>query len=131
MAEIILANLRNIGLDVKAEMVDSTTIDAVTAKNEHSPLTLASISVGVQFIALWRNTRPEHMGNYGILDDPGLQALYDLLANHTPYAAERDRISKTIAIEGLKRASRVELPSGFYAVAWWPWLENYYGELEP
>ena len=60
-----------------------------------------------------------------------MQALYDLLANHTPDPAERDRISKTIAIEGLKRASRVELPSGFYAVAWWPWLENYYGELEP
>ena len=48
------------------------------------------------------------MGNTGMLDDPGLKAMFTLMAKHTPDPAERERMAKTIAIEALKRASRVE-----------------------
>ncbi len=131
MAEIIMANLRDIGIDVKAQMVDSTTTDALMSKKEHAPMLLFGHSVFPMYGALWRYAKLEDRGNAGMLNDPGINALFTYGERFTSDTAERLRLMKTMAIEGLKRASNVDLPSGYYAVAWWPWLENYYGEVEP
>ena len=131
MAEIIIANLRNIGIDVKVEMVDTTTIDALRGRKEHAPMHLFGQGIGFLYGTNWRYTKLDFLGNASRLDDPGLQALFTLGEKFISDQAERERLMKTIAVEALKRASNVDLPSSYYAVAWWPWLENYYGVVEP
>ncbi|MCK4960965.1 MAG: hypothetical protein KAS19_00710, partial [Anaerolineales bacterium] len=62
-------------------------------------------------------------------EDPYLEEQY-LKADSTPNSTERHAIWKALNAYYLEQVTHIWFPQPYGLHAWWPWVQNYYGEID-
>jgi len=120
---------KDIGIDVKIDLRDSTTLDGILNKNEHAPLTVLANSVGLPGNTLHSFVVDEN-GTYqtAVVDDPELNEIYAKWSQ-TEDPVEANKLMKGLNQLWLSKAYVAYAPTPLVTVAYWPWVENYAGEV--
>ncbi len=129
VVSFLAAMWKDIGIDVKIDLRDSTTLDGILNKNEHAPLTVLANSVGLPGTTLNGFAVVEN-GTYqtAVVDDPELNEIFAKWVK-TVDQVEAAKILKGLNQLWLAKAYVAYAPTPMVTVAYWPWVENYAGEV--
>ena len=135
MAELLVFFWKDIGVDVSIDLRERSTMNSILAGKTHEPVTLFTHGgPGDQFSGMNVYTLPTFILNtsssttMSIVDDnPELQELWDR-ATGTVELVEQQKALKELSQKSLAGTYYVILPTPQTHAAYWPWVENYYGE---
>ena len=129
VVSFLAAMWKDIGIDVKIDLRDQPALDGLLAKNEHAPITLLTAAVGLPGFSLYgyaiNEDGPYHVA---VVDDPELNEIYAKWTQTTD-PVEANKILKGLNQLQLAKAYVAYLPSPMLTMAYWPWVENYAGEV--
>ena len=129
IAQMVTAYLAQIGVTMELEpMQYSAYLSKMTSKT-HTPGYLFSNDHGNPFATIRKNFLPGQTWNPYMFNDEWLaKKWHELVSN--PDLSEEALIKelKALNVYVMGKAPAVWLPGGYYYVAWWPWVKNYYGE---
>ena len=129
MVSFLAAMWKDIGIDVKIDLRDSTTLDGILNKNNHAPLTFLANSVGLPGFTLYGFAINEDAPyQVAVVDDPEINEVFDKW-EHTLDNVEANKIIKGLNVLWHEKAYVAYLPTPYVSVAYWPWVENYAGEV--
>ena len=129
VVSFLTAMWKDIGIDVKIDLRDSSALNGLLNKNEHAPLTLLANSVGLPGLTIYGFHIGEEMPyNTSESNDQEFKELYAQWAQ-TRDPAEADKIMKDLNQKILAKAYMAYAPTPMVTVAYWPWVENYAGEV--
>ncbi len=128
VVSFLAAMWKDIGIDVKIDLRDSTTLDGILNKNEHAPMTFLANSVGLPGQTL-STFAIEEWATYqtAVVDDPELNEIYAKWSQ-TVDPVEANKIMKGLNQLWLSKAYVAYVPTPMVTMAYWPWVENYAGE---
>ncbi len=128
VVSFLAAMWKDIGIDVKIDLRDSTTLDGMLLKNNHAPMTFLANSVGLPGQTL-STFAIEEWATYqtAVVDDPELNEIYAKWSQ-TVDPVEANKIMKGLNQLWLSKAYVAYAPTPMVTMAYWPWVENYAGE---
>ena len=129
VVSFLTAMWKDIGIDVKIDLRDSSALDGILNKNEHAPVTLFANSVGLpgntlESFAVGEN----HTYQTAVVDDPEINEIFAKWSR-TVDPVEADKIMKGLNQQWLEKAYVAYAPTPMVTMAHWPWVENYAGEV--
>ena len=127
VVSFLVAMWKDIGIDVKIDLRDSTTLDGILNKKEHAPLTFLTNSVGYPGVT-FAGFAIDESNTYAV-------AMADDLENQEIFAkwsqtvdpVEANKIIKGLNQLWLAKAYMAYAPTPMVTMAYWPWVENYAG----
>ena len=127
MVSFLVAMWKDIGIDVKIDLRDSTTLDGILNKKEHAPLTFLTNSVGYPGVT-FAGFAIDESNTYAV-------AMADDLENQEIFAkwsqtvdpVEANKIIKGLNQLWLAKAYMAYAPTPMVTMAYWPWVQNYAG----
>ena len=131
VVSFLAAMWKDIGIDVKIDLRDSTTMDGLLGKNEHAPMTVLANSTGMGIpgfameVFIVEETQPLMTA---VVDDPEINEIFAKWVQTTD-PVEANMILKGLNQLWLAKANYAYAPSPMVTLAHWPWVENYYGEV--
>ena len=128
VVSFLAAMWKDIGIDVKIDLRDSSVMNGILNKNEHAPITLLAASVGLPAFTLHGFAVSED-GPYqvAVVDDLEINEIYAKW-KQTVDPAEGEKILKGLNQLWLAKAYVAYAPTPMITMAYWPWVENYAGE---
>ncbi len=113
-----------IGVEVELEIVESATMLARGFDRQFD-----MIRTGIQARPqVFNDFTREHPWNMVLLDDDYYEEQWQL-AKTTPDNKVRDPIMKDLFLYLKELCTEIEFPSGGEWTGWWPWVNNYNGEV--
>ena len=129
VVSFLAAMWKDIGIDVKIDLRDSTTLDGILNKNEHAPMTFLANSVGLPGNTLHGFAIDENQTyQTAVVDDPELNEIYERWST-TEDPVEANKLMKGLNQLWLSKAYVAYAPTPMVTMAHWPWVENYAGEV--
>ncbi len=129
VVSFLAAMWKDIGIDVKIDLRESATFDGLLNKNEHAPLTFAANSVFMPGSTLLSYAVDESNAYHvAVVDDLEINEVFDKWEN-TLDNVEAAKIIKGLNVLWHEKAYVAYLPTPYVSVAYWPWVENYAGEV--
>ena len=129
VVSFLVANWKDIGIDVKIDLLESAVFNGLLNKNEHAPLTFSANSVLAPGATLYSYAVDESNAYHvAVVDDLEINEVYDKW-EHTLDNVEANKILKGLNVLWHKKAYVAYLPTPYVSVAYWPWVENYAGEV--
>ena len=131
VVSFLAAMWKDIGIDVKIDLRDPSTLDGILNKNEHAPMTVLanSTGMGIPGNALVNVIVEENLTYMtAVVDDPEINEIYAKWEQTTD-PVEANKILKGLNQLWLAKANYAYAPSPMVTLAHWPWVENYYGEV--
>ena len=129
VVSFLAAMWKDVGINVKIDLQDSTTLDGMLNKNEHAPLTFLANAVFTAPGTLVSFAVDESNAyQVAVVDDPEINEVYEKWEN-TLDPVEGAKIIKGLNVLWHKKVYNAYLPSPYVSVAYWPWVENYAGEV--
>ncbi len=131
VVSFLAAMWKDIGIDVKIDLRDPSTLDGILGKNEHAPMTVLANSTGMGIpgfameVMIVEETQPLMTA---VVDDPEINEIYAKWEQTTD-PVEANKILKGLNQFWLAKANYAYAPSPMVTLAHWPWVENYYGEV--
>ena len=129
VVSFLAAMWKDIGIDVKIDLRDSSTFDGLLNDNEHAPLTFLANCLclpGMTFSAFAVDENAPYQVH--VVDDPEINAVYDKW-QQTMDPVEGNKIMKGLNQLWLSKAYVAYAPTPMVTMAYWPWVENYAGEV--
>ena len=128
VVSFLAAMWKDIGIDVKIDLRDSSTLDAMLLKDEHAPMTFLANSVGLPGTTLLTFAVDESSTyQTAVVDDPEINEIYAKWSS-TLDLDEANKIMKGLNQLWLSKAYVAYAPTPMVTMAYWPWVENYAGE---
>ena len=129
VVSFLAAMWKDIGIDVKIDLRDSTTIDGILTKKEHAPITLHAASVGLPGQTMSSFVLDDgQVYQTSMHNDPEIKEIYAKWSQ-TIDPVEADKIMKGFNQLWLAKAYVAYVPAPMVSMAYWPWVENYAGEV--
>ena len=129
VVSFLAAMWKDIGIDVKIDLRDATTLDGILNKNEHAPMTFLANSVGLPGTTLLTFAVDEsNTYHTAVVDDPEINEIYAKWSS-TLDPVEANKIMKGLNQLWLSKAYVAYAPTPMVTMAYWPWVENYAGEV--
>ena len=129
VVSFLAANWKDVGINVKIDLRDSTTLDGLLNENEHAPLTFLANAVYTAPGTLVSFAVDESNAyQVAVVDDPEINEVYEKWEN-TLDPVEGAKIIKGLNVLWLSKAYVAYLPTPYVTMAHWPWVENYSGEV--
>ena len=128
LAALLQAFWKDIGVGVKIDVRESTALEGILSANDHEPITLIVYSSGLPFLTLSGLFNPDSHYNVNEVDLPELKALYEQ-AEKTIGVDEQAKLLKELNQKWHAGCHFAYLPTPLVSLAIWPWVENYYGEV--
>ena len=114
-----------VGINVTLRPLEAAAISALRHSLAFPDARLSALGSAPRQVADYTNTR---IKRYSGLWDPEFDSLFADAAE-TIDAAERSEKFKDLALHLIWDNDMVMLPAPKALVVWWPWLQNYYGEI--
>ena len=129
VAALLVAFWKAIGVDVTIDLHEGASMEGIIRANEHTALTVLPSSVGLPFLTIFgANISQDNLYNTSEINDPELNELYKQ-AEGTVDKVEQAKLLKKLNHTLLAKTYYAYLPTPFVQLAHWPWIENYYGEV--
>lgn len=130
VAALILSYWAKIGVTVDLKVLDPSTYTSVAYAGEMSQITLAMSSVGgYTFPESQVLVIPGSARNWSKWISPVFEGLIDQ-GFAAASDAEVNDLMRQIQLRFLEELPVLLLPAPYLYQAWWPWLQNYDGEVE-
>jgi peptide/nickel transport system substrate-binding protein len=127
---MVAAHLAKVGVKLILEPMDYTSYRSMMIKKKHGPGYFFSTDHGNPFATIRKNfVTGQHWNPYMFADKYLDDTFYKTVEDPNLSAAEAFKIMKDLAVYALDKAPAIWLPGGYSYCAWWPWVQNYYGEL--
>ncbi len=131
VVSFLTAMWKDIGIDVKIDLRDSSTLDGILQKNEHAPMTFLANSTGMgipgfSVEVFMVDENQTYMTT--IVDDPEINEIFAKWSQTTD-PVEANKIMKGLNQLWLAKAYYAYAPSPMVTTAYWPWVENWAGEV--
>ena len=129
VVSFLAAMWKDIGIDVKIDLRDSSVMNGILVKKEHTPMFFGANSVmspGATLLT-WAVDESQTY-NVWVVDDPEINEVFEKWQN-TSDNVEAAKIIKGLNVLWLSKAYVAYLPSPYVTMAHWPWVENYAGEV--
>lgn len=129
VVSFLAAMWKDIGIDVKIDLRDASVMNGILVKNEHAPMFFGSNSVLAPGSTLnFYAVDEANTYHVNVVDDPEINEVYEKYQN-TFDPVEAAKIIKGLNVLWHKKAYVAYLPTPYVTVAFWPWVENYAGEV--
>jgi peptide/nickel transport system substrate-binding protein len=129
VVSFLAAMWKDIGIDVKIDLRDASVLNGILVKNEHAPLTFLANSVMLAGATLQTYTMDESQTyQVNVVDDLEINEAYENWVSE-PDPVKSNKILKDWNVLWHKKVYNAYLPSPYVSVAYWPWVENYAGEV--
>ena len=129
MESFLAAMWKDIGIDVKIDMRDTSTLDGILTKNEHAPITFLTQAVGIPGATMyWGAVEESAPYQVHVVDDPEINEIY-AKRSQTLDPVEAYKILKGLNQLLLAKVYVAYVPTPMVTMAYWPWVENYAGEV--
>ena len=129
MVSFLAAMWKDIGIDVKIDMRDTSTLDGILTKNEHAPITFLTQAVGIPGATMyWGAVEESAPYQVHVVDDPEINEIYAKWSQ-TLDPVEAYKILKGLNQLLLAKVYVAYVPTPMVTMAYWPWVENYAGEV--
>jgi len=124
----LLADMwKKIGVELELRPMEHAVYAKVYSKGTYESATLKSGG----------NAKPAGMDLYKERAKPWMLLTHDKYfvdtldkASAEPDEAKRNALLKELGVYYLKSLVRLPMGNAYYLNAWWPWVKNYYGEIE-
>ena len=129
VVSFLAAMWKDIGIDVKIDLRDSSVMNGILVKKEHAPMFFGANSVmspGATLLT-WAVDESQTY-NVWVVDDPEINEVFEKWQN-TSDNVEAAKIIKGLNVLWLSKAYVAYLPTPYVTLAHWPWVENYAGEV--
>lgn len=119
----------NLGIELELKMAEYALYYGLMIGKAHKDMYLMSKGCGDPFaVLLVVASDPAQMWNPAMFDDPYFTEMFEK-ARGTSDIAEAKRLLKECNVYLIDQCPYVILPVGYYYAYAWPWVHNYYGEL--
>jgi peptide/nickel transport system substrate-binding protein len=129
MAALVAAYLAKIGVTLELDVLDYPSYVTKMTKKAHSEGYFLSIDHGGPFSQIRRNFLTGQPWNPHIMSDPYLDQTWKETEKN-PNLTEKQgfEVIRKLAVYALEQAPAIVLPTPYIYTAWWPWVQNYFGE---
>ncbi len=129
MLSVIKDQWTKIGVDLQIDQREYTVFKSIQVANKHEEMVIYDPSLGRPHqLYYWR---PGAQFNMSTVDDPILNdyraKMFEFEAIKDP--AYRNELMKKAAIHEISQAYEIQLPVPDVFTVWWPWVQNYHGEI--
>jgi peptide/nickel transport system substrate-binding protein len=129
LAALVAAYLAKIGVTLELDPLDYPSYMTRMTKKAHSEGYFLSIDHGGPFSQIRRNFLTGQPWNPHMMSDPYLdQTWKDTERNANLTEKQGFEVIKKLAVYALEQAPAIVLPTPYIYTAWWPWVQNYFGE---
>ena len=129
MVSFLAAMWKDIGIDVKIDLREASVLNGILVKNEHAPLTFLANSVMLAGATLQTYTMDEsNTYQVNVVDDLEINEASENWVSE-PDPVKANKILKDWNVLWHKKVYNAYLPTPYVSVAYWPWVENYAGEV--
>ena len=125
IVSVISSQWQKIGLTVKPVTLDLATYKAKAAAYDFSGVLIQELSPTPRGMDLLLSTG---VRNYaGLVYEP-FDTAYKKASTMVD-AVERNVLLKSAFMDWMSQASQIIMPAPYTMAAWWPWVKNYFGEI--
>ena len=129
VVSFLAAMWKDIGIDVKIDLREASVLNGILVKNEHAPLTFLANSVMLAGATLQTYTMDEsNTYQVNVVDDLEINEASENWVSE-PDPVKANKILKDWNVLWHKKVYNAYLPTPYVSVAYWPWVENYAGEV--
>jgi peptide/nickel transport system substrate-binding protein len=129
VAAMVVSYLEKIGVKLELEPMDNIPFLGRMIKKDHSEGIFWYPDQGTPYVVIRRFTTGNPY-NPQIMSDPYLdKAFLDAMQNPKLTEKQGLEVMKKLAVYALEQAPGIILPTSYFYFAWWPWVQNYYGEF--
>jgi len=130
VASLLVSYWADVGIDCELDVREQAAHSAAFYNRDYTQLLVtASHNVHFPYWNLATEELPGQVYNVSGRENP---AIIELVSGAVkdPDAARRDAAIKAASIMMLEDCDVIEVATGAYDHWWWPWLKNYYGEMD-
>jgi len=125
MGAVLKEQWSKVGIDLTLKPLEAAAISALRFSVAFKDARLTGVGSAPRQVADYTNLRIIRMtGRW----DPDFDAMY-LKAAQTADVEERAKLWKDVAINLIETGDFLMLPAANGLTLWWPWIRNYYGEI--
>jgi peptide/nickel transport system substrate-binding protein len=130
LAAMVVAYLAKVGVKVELETMDYPSWLSKMTKKVHSPGLFYSTDHGNPFATIRKCFLPGQAWNPFMMNDQYVDKTWKTtVANANLTDKEAFEEMRKLAVYAIDQAPAVWLPGFYFYTAWWPWVQNYSGEI--
>jgi peptide/nickel transport system substrate-binding protein len=128
-ASAIKSYLADIGVELEIKPYDYATYSGITFGRKYKHTIATSQGNSNPFAVIRSRVLPGDPFNYSMFNDPEATDMVDQIEAEVN-VDEKNRLIKELNIYYLEQATDVLFPTGYTYCYAWPWVKNYFGEIE-
>ena len=130
LAAMVVAYLDKIGVKLELDPMDYSLWVTRMMKKNHSEGIFFNNDQGGPFSGIRKNFMTGQTWNPHMMSDPYMDKTWsDTVENPKLTTKQSMEVMKKLAIYALEQVPAIILPTPYFYMSWWPWVQNYYGEL--
>jgi peptide/nickel transport system substrate-binding protein len=129
LGAMVVSYLAKIGVKLELEPSDYGIYLTRMLKKNHSEGYFFSNDHGGPYSGIRKNFMTGQTWNPHMMSDPYMDKSWqDAVENPKLTDKQSMEVMKKLAVYALDQAPCIVLPTSYYYAAWWPWVQNFYGE---
>jgi peptide/nickel transport system substrate-binding protein len=130
LAAMVVAYLAKVGVKVELETMDYPSWLSKMTKKAHSPGFFYSTDHGNPFATIRKCFLSGQTWNAFMMKDEHVDKTWKATVENANLSdKEGFEEMRKLAVYAIDQAPAVWLPGFYFYTAWWPWVQNYYGEI--
>jgi peptide/nickel transport system substrate-binding protein len=128
---MVSAYLAKVGVKLELETMDYPSYLSKMIRKQQSDGYFFSNGYGGPFAGIRKDFVTGQVWNPVMMSDPHVDKTWDSI-DHNPDLTDKQAYeeAKKLIVYILEQVPCVTLPTPYFYTAWWPWVKNYYGELQ-
>jgi len=130
LGALVVAYLAKIGVKLELEPMDYGLWITRMLKKNHSEGIFFGNDHGGPYSGIRKNFMTVQTWNPHMMSDPYMDKSWsDAVENPKLTEKQSMEVMKKLAVYALDQAPCILLPTAYFYSAWWPWVQNFYGEF--
>jgi peptide/nickel transport system substrate-binding protein len=127
---LVVAYLAKIGVKLELEPLDYGLYLTRMLKKNHSEGYFFANDHGGPYSGIRKNFMTGQTWNPHLMADPYMDKSWQEAVEDPKLTDKQSmEVMKKLAVYAIEQAPCIILPTSYFYSAWWPWVQNYYGEL--
>ena len=130
LAAMVVSYLDKIGVKLELDPMDYSSWLGRMMKKNHSEGIFFNNDHGGPYSAIRKNFLTGQTWNPHMMADPYMDKTWTE-AVQNPKLTEKQslEVMKKLAVYAIEQVPAIIFPTPYIYISWWPWVQNYYGEL--
>jgi peptide/nickel transport system substrate-binding protein len=130
IAAMVVAYLAKIGVKMDLEVLDYPAFLSRMTKKNHSEGYFFPNDHGGPYSGIRKNFLTGQTWNPHMMSDPYVDKTWDDIVLNPKLTDKTAAVElKKLSIYIMEKIPCIILPTSYFYTAWWPWVNNYYGEI--